>query len=133
MRASNGCCASVTTMASRSNAGTRSRTQRLPTDVDTVRAEHDAARTLGLDVRWEESLDAPFPVHAATVLADQAQFDPMDALAALAAQLRAHGGTIHQGRRVVGVSKFGRPRVELDGGDVIHADEGRAGDGNADP
>ena len=91
--------------------------------VDEVRAEHDAARMLGLDVRWEESLDAPFPVHAATVLTDQAQFDPMDALAALATQFRAHGGTIHQGRRVVGVSKFGRPRVELDGGDIIHADK----------
>ena len=47
----------------------------------------------------------------------------MDALTALAAQLQAHGGTIHQGRRVVSVSKIGRPRVELEDGSVLHAEK----------
>lgn len=90
--------------------------------VDLVRREHDAARTFGLDVSWSDSLDTPFPVHGAAMLADQAQFDPMDVLVALAQQLRAHGGTIHQNRRVVSVSRTGSPRVELEGGDFIHAE-----------
>ena len=90
-------------------------------DVGTVRKEHSAAKSLGLEVEWADLLDVPFPVHGATVLPDQAQFDPMDVLAALAAQLREHGGTIHQNRRVVGVSKLGSPRVELEGGETLHA------------
>ncbi|WP_332643633.1 FAD-dependent oxidoreductase [Aeromicrobium sp.] len=90
-------------------------------DVTAAREEHDAALKLGLDVRWEDALDAPFPVHGATVLPDQAQFDPMDVLSALAEQLRSHGGTIHQNCRVVGVSKLGTPRVELLGGETLQA------------
>ena len=49
-------------------------------EVSTVRKEHDAAASLGLDVRWEERLDVPFPNHGATVLEEQAQFDPLDFL-----------------------------------------------------
>lgn len=90
-------------------------------DVGAVRREHAAARMLGLDVQWADLLDVPFPAHGATVLPDQAQFDPMDVLAALADQLRAHGGTIHQNCRVVGVSKLGSPRVELSGGETLNA------------
>ncbi len=88
-------------------------------DVDVAREEHDAAVRLGLDVRWENALDAPFPVHGAAVLPDQAQIDPMDVLAALAEQLKSHGGTIHQNCRVVGVSKLGSPRVELEDGETL--------------
>lgn len=58
----------------------------------------------------------------ATSLADQAQFDPMDVLDALAAQLRRHGGTVHEGRRVVGVSRRGMPEITLDDGRVLRAD-----------
>lgn len=90
-------------------------------DVDAVRAEHEAAGSLGLDVGWADSLDVPFPVHGAAVLANQAQLDPMDVLSALAAQLKSHGGTIHQQCRVVAVSKTGRPRVELDSGETLEA------------
>ena len=92
-------------------------------EVDTVRKEHDAATALGLDVSWQDALDVPFPLHGATVVADQAQFDPMDALAALAEELQGHGGTIHQGRRVTSVSKVGKPRVELDTGETLHAED----------
>ena len=63
--------------------------------VDAARAEHDAARSLGLDARWHDQLDVPFPNHGGTILADQYQFDPVDILIALAGQLREHGGTIH--------------------------------------
>ncbi len=87
-----------------------------PDEVSTVRKEYDAARSLGLGVTWRDSLDAPFPNHGATLLEDQAQFDPMDLLAAVAAELRVHGGTLHQGRRVTGVSLTGAPEVRLEDG-----------------
>ncbi|MCW2762117.1 MAG: FAD-dependent oxidoreductase [Marmoricola sp.] len=91
-------------------------------EASTVRKEHDAAASLGLDVRWRDSLDVPFPHHGATVLEDQAQFNPMDFLTALVAQLRNHGGTLHQGRRVTGVSLFGPPEVTLEGGTMLRAE-----------
>lgn len=87
-----------------------------------IREEHEAARSLGLDVRWADGLDVPFPLVGATVLADQAQFDPMDVLDALATQLRGHGGTVHEGRRVMGVSGRGAPEITLDDGRVLRAD-----------
>ena len=91
-------------------------------ELSTVRKEYDAAKSLGLDVAWWDSLDTPFPNHGAVALEDQAQFDPMDFLRALAAQLREHGGTLHQGRRVTGVSRTGGPEVELDDGTTLRAD-----------
>ncbi len=91
-------------------------------EVSAVRKEHDAAASLGLEVTWHDSLDVPFPNRGATVLEEQAQFDPMDFLAALAAQLREHGGTLHQGRRVTGVSLTGAPEVGLDDGTSLRAE-----------
>ncbi|GGR55376.1 glycine/D-amino acid oxidase-like deaminating enzyme/nitrite reductase/ring-hydroxylating ferredoxin subunit [Nocardioides luteus] len=91
-------------------------------DLAKVKDEHEAARSLGLDVRWADQLEVPFPLVGGTVLAEQAQFDPMDVVAALVDQLRAHGGTVHEGRRVVGVSRRGAPEVTLDDGHVLRAD-----------
>lgn len=91
-------------------------------ELSTVRREYDAARSLGLEVTWRDSLDVTFPDHGAVVLEDQAQFDPMDALAALAAQLRDHGGTLHQGNRVTGVSLTGAPDVTLEDGTRLRAE-----------
>jgi glycine/D-amino acid oxidase-like deaminating enzyme/nitrite reductase/ring-hydroxylating ferredoxin subunit len=87
-----------------------------------VRKEYDAAASLGLDVRWEDSLDVPFPVHGAAVLEDQAQFDPVELLTALVEQLRAHGGTLHEGQRVRTVSRAGRPTLRLASGRSVTAD-----------
>jgi glycine/D-amino acid oxidase-like deaminating enzyme/nitrite reductase/ring-hydroxylating ferredoxin subunit len=86
-----------------------------------ARAEHEAAASLGLDVRWTENVPVPFPNGGGTVLADQAQFDSMDVLAALVAQLRAEGGAVVQGRRVVGVSRTGDPVVRLEDGAEVSA------------
>jgi glycine/D-amino acid oxidase-like deaminating enzyme/nitrite reductase/ring-hydroxylating ferredoxin subunit len=91
-------------------------------EVSTVRKEYDAARSLGLPLTWRDTLDVPFPHQGAAVLEDQAQFDPMDVLAALAEQLRAHGGTLHQGHRVTGVSLTGSPEVTLAGGSTLRAE-----------
>ena len=90
-------------------------------EVSSVRDEHDAARSLGLEVSWQDALDVPFPAFGATVLEQQAQFDPMDALTALVEELRRHGGTVHQGRRVRSVSLTGRPEAKLDDGRVVTA------------
>src|SRR3954447_27061487 len=87
-----------------------------------VRAEHDAARSLGLDVLWADSLDVPFPVHGAVVLPGQIQFDPMDVLRALVAEVRRHGGTVHENQRVVSASKVGPPRVTLESGRTLTTD-----------
>jgi glycine/D-amino acid oxidase-like deaminating enzyme/nitrite reductase/ring-hydroxylating ferredoxin subunit len=87
-----------------------------------VRQEHDAAASLGLDVEWHDSLDVPFPVHGATVLADQAQLDPIVLLEALLADVRAHGGTLHEGHRVRTVSRTGTPTLHLDSGRTVTAE-----------
>ena len=92
-----------------------------PGEVGAVRREHDAATRLGLDVVWQDRLATPFPSYGGTVLADQAQLDPMDVLHALVAQLREHGGTLHQGRRVVAVSYGTPPSARLDDGTRLHS------------
>lgn len=91
-------------------------------ELESVEAEHRAASALGLPVEWRDELDVPFPHVAATVLAEQAQLDAMDVLAALVDQLRQHGGTLHQGHRVRSVSKDGRPTARLAGGAALSAD-----------
>jgi glycine/D-amino acid oxidase-like deaminating enzyme/nitrite reductase/ring-hydroxylating ferredoxin subunit len=88
-------------------------------ELSSVREEHEAAASLGLDVTWSDMLDVPFPNRGATVLADQAQFDPMDALGALVEQLRSHGGTLHLGRRVRTVTLTGKPQATLDDGSTV--------------
>jgi glycine/D-amino acid oxidase-like deaminating enzyme len=93
-----------------------------PDEVGAVRREHATARDLGLPVRWLDSLDVPFPVHGATALPDQLQLDPIDLLDALVVQLRSHAGGLHQGRRVVSVSKAGPPVVRLSDGTELRAD-----------
>ncbi|GAA1703706.1 FAD-dependent oxidoreductase [Microcella alkalica] len=60
----------------------------------TVEREHDVARSLGLPVALTDATELPFATHGAVVLPDQAQFDPLDVLAALAADVRSRGGVI---------------------------------------
>ncbi len=85
-----------------------------------ARAEHEAALEAGLPVRWEQRFDVPVPHVGGTVLDDQAQLDPIDLVEALTDQLRAHGGQLHEGRRVVDVSWDGRD-VTLDDGRTLRA------------
>jgi glycine/D-amino acid oxidase-like deaminating enzyme/nitrite reductase/ring-hydroxylating ferredoxin subunit len=94
-----------------------------PDELSAVRAEHEAASSLGLDVQWADSWEVPFPFFGGTVLPDQAQFDPMDVLAGLVTQLRLHGAAVHEGTRVTGVSHVGRPRAELSDGSTVSADQ----------
>ncbi|MEO5653438.1 MAG: FAD-dependent oxidoreductase [Marmoricola sp.] len=90
-------------------------------EISSVEEEYAAATSLGLPVTRVDSLDVPFPHRGAVVLADQAQFDPMDVLTALAVELREHGGTLHQGKRVRSVSVIGTPSAKLDDGSTLTA------------
>lgn len=85
-----------------------------------VRAEHRAAASLGLEVRWSDRLDVPFPHAGATRLAEQAQLDPVQLLTALVHALRTAGGTLHQGQRVVATSTADGLRVRLEDGWLLH-------------
>lgn len=72
--------------------------------VAAARAEFDAGRTLGLPVSWESRADVPFSYHGGVRLAQQAQFDPMQFLDALRAELLAGGGQLVEHARVQRVS-----------------------------
>jgi glycine/D-amino acid oxidase-like deaminating enzyme len=85
-----------------------------------AREELDVAAESGLPVRWEQRFDVPVPHVGGTVLEDQAQLDPVELVEALTAQLKAHGGLLHEGRRVETVSWDGT-EVVLDDGRHIHA------------
>jgi glycine/D-amino acid oxidase-like deaminating enzyme/nitrite reductase/ring-hydroxylating ferredoxin subunit len=80
---------------------------------DSVRAEYDACRAAGLDVRFVPDIDLPVPCSGAVDLDGQAQLDPMPVLAALARDLASHGGVLLEHRRVTHVHSAGRARYRV--------------------
>lgn len=80
---------------------------------DRVEAELEAARRAGVPVGWRRRTDLPVPVTGAIGLADQAQVDPLDVLAALATDLVARGGRIVEGVRVLGTRRVPGPRTRI--------------------
>jgi glycine/D-amino acid oxidase-like deaminating enzyme/nitrite reductase/ring-hydroxylating ferredoxin subunit len=93
-----------------------------PAEVATVREEYDALEAVGLPVTWSDRLDVPFENHGAVLLHDQLQLDPMAVIHALAEQVVAHGGTIHEGHRVSSVERGGLLEMTFAGGSRITAD-----------
>lgn len=97
-----------------------------PEERETVRREYLTAREAGLPVRWEDDIALPVEGYGAVVLDEQVQFDPMEVLAALAADVRAAGGVIVEGARVERL-RLGTPveahtaRGEVTGADVVLA------------
>lgn len=83
-----------------------------------VAAEYEAARTAGLPVELLDDAGLPFPTAGAVRLGDQAQFDPLDVLLALADDVAAHGGEVFSGSRVTGVAGHGPYRLQLEHGEV---------------
>jgi glycine/D-amino acid oxidase-like deaminating enzyme/nitrite reductase/ring-hydroxylating ferredoxin subunit len=81
--------------------------------------EHRAARSVGLDTRLSDDASLPFPVTGALTLADQAQFDPMDVLSALAADVRSHGGVIFERAMVTGIEASDPVWVRTPKGGVV--------------
>lgn len=90
--------------------------------VERTRSEHQAALRLGLDVSWVDELGVAFPNRGGTVLPGQAQLDAMEVLAALVEQVRAHGGHVVEGARVVTTSKRGQPTVRIADGRSVRAE-----------
>jgi len=72
-------------------------------EVEAVHREYAAARAAGLPAVLAEGAELPEPGHAAVVLDGQVQFDPMDVLTQLAADIRPLGGVIVADARVVRV------------------------------
>ncbi|NQX11477.1 FAD-dependent oxidoreductase [Microbacteriaceae bacterium VKM Ac-2855] len=89
-----------------------------PEGVETLRREHAVTREFGLATRFVEKPEVPFPAFGAVALDDQAQFDPMAVLAALAADFRALGGVLIQRTRVLGMRASSPVRVRTSRGEV---------------
>ncbi|MEJ1089556.1 FAD-dependent oxidoreductase [Microbacterium sp. Mu-80] len=87
--------------------------------VERLDAEYEASHAADLDVERIHGLDLPFETHGALRLRDQAQFDPMDVLRTLAADVRAHGGAIVEGARVNDVETGEPSRVSTSLGEVL--------------
>ena len=83
-----------------------------------VNKEFDAAQRLGLDVTRIDADELPYPSYGAVRLPEQAQFDPLDLLTALAAELRSRDGVLVEGVRVVDVDIDGQAKVRTGGGTV---------------
>ncbi|MDT0157738.1 FAD-dependent oxidoreductase [Microbacterium sp. ARD32] len=90
-----------------------------PDGVGRLDDEYDACREAGLQVERIDDAGLPFPTHGALRLRDQAQFDPMDVLHALAADVRSRGGVIVEGARVKDVETGDPCRVITPLGDVF--------------
>ncbi len=77
-----------------------------------VRREYEVAEQAGLPVVYLDRVEElPYPTFGAVRLADQAQFDPTEVLAALARVLRERGGQLIEDVRVTKVSGRGQQTI----------------------
>ena len=86
--------------------------------VSAVNKEFEIAERLGLEVTRVDADELPYPSYGAVRLAEQAQFDPLDLLTALAGELRSRGGVLVEGVRVVDVDIEEKASVRTDAGAV---------------
>lgn len=90
--------------------------------LDTLRAQHAAAREAGLPARMlapDDLPSVPFPVSGAVALDDQVTIDPVLVARALARELLAAGGTLHTGVRVTAAHALREPHVETTAGPLL--------------
>ncbi len=86
--------------------------------LDAVTGEQELGRRLGLDLVDHDGAELPFPIVAGTRLAGQAQFDPMEALAALTGELRDRGGIVVEDARVHDVDAADRSTLKTSRGEI---------------
>ncbi|KAB7834316.1 FAD-dependent oxidoreductase [Streptomyces mobaraensis] len=86
-----------------------------------VREEANAAAQAGLDATYVERTGLPYRVEAAVRLDDQLQFHPRKYLLALARDLVARGGALHEHTRVTGLDEGTPCRVTTADGAVLTA------------
>ncbi len=89
--------------------------------VPSTRLELKACQAVGLPAVWEDEAAVPFPYHGGVRLGDQAQFDPMPFLDALAKELLDRGGRLVEHTRVRRVSSRGG-RVRVHANDAAQQD-----------
>lgn len=75
--------------------------------VPAARAELEACEAAGLNAKWDDEADVPFPYHGGVRLPEQAQFDPMSFLDSLVVELTDQGGRLVEGARIRSVSSEG--------------------------
>ncbi|MEV0634170.1 FAD-dependent oxidoreductase [Streptomyces sp. NPDC050619] len=92
-----------------------------PGHVEELRAEARAAREAGLEASFVTETGLPFPVAGAVRVTGQAQFHPRKYLLALADDLVAHGGRIHEQSTVIGLEEGEPCRVTTDMGARVTA------------
>jgi glycine/D-amino acid oxidase-like deaminating enzyme len=63
-------------------------------EADAIRAEADAAKSLGIDAKFTTKTDLPFPVQAAVEFSNQAQFNPLKFLNYLSSDLKIYEHTL---------------------------------------
>lgn len=93
-----------------------------PDGIESVNAQHRAAREAGLSTRLldlDERRRMPVPMSAAVALDHQVTIDPELITQALAAEFLAGGGTLHTGIRVTGARVLGDPHVRTAHGPVF--------------
>ncbi|MFD6222807.1 FAD-dependent oxidoreductase [Nocardia asteroides] len=92
-------------------------------EIAAVRAEFEATRAAGLPTEFVDDLDVPFPAYGAVRLREQAQVDPMALLAALAADVEAHGAPIFESTRAQSLRhRDGEVVIGTEHGEVRAAD-----------
>ncbi|MCU1548211.1 MAG: FAD-dependent oxidoreductase [Arthrobacter sp.] len=89
---------------------------------DRIGSELEASRAAGLEVEETDDTELPFATRRAIRLSQQAQFNPMDVLEALASDFRDHGGVLVEGVRVRNVERGVRPAV-ITGDGVVRANQ----------
>src|SRR5690606_30604372 len=89
--------------------------------VEELRAEARAAREAGLPASFVTETGLPFPVAGAVEVTGQAQFHPRAYLLALARDLVAHGGHIHEDTTVLGLDEGEPCRVSTANGATVTA------------
>ncbi|MER5215247.1 FAD-dependent oxidoreductase [Streptomyces sp. NPDC002838] len=89
--------------------------------VEELRAEAEAAREAGLPASFVTETGLPFPVAGAVRVTGQAQFHPRKYLLALADDVLAHGGHIHEHTTVIGLEEGEPCRLTTDTGATVTA------------
>ncbi|MFF8606610.1 FAD-dependent oxidoreductase [Streptomyces sp. NPDC015346] len=92
-----------------------------PEGIDALRAEAEAAKEAGLDASFVTETDLPYPVAGAVRVEEQAQFHPRKYLRALAADLVARGGRIHEQTRVTELDQGEPCRLTTESGATVTA------------
>ncbi|MGW9020344.1 FAD-dependent oxidoreductase [Leucobacter chromiiresistens] len=90
--------------------------------VEDLERELEACRAAGVDAERTDDTGLPFATAGAIALEHQVQLQPMDVLAALAAEVLERGGEIHERTRVHGVEEEGDDLAVQTAAGVVTAD-----------